>query len=237
MFDLDKISGNRILNILEQLRDDHTILNIHVMGIEFDWISIILDISDDKKPCFFIDSPERANPESSLSPGERCFFEFSDDNKIRYSFITTIARNLGKKLKFNFPEFIERSQRRKSFRVTVPSGTKLNYRNNEDTFKLDTINVSEGGVLASLKDTKHVNSIFFEGNKLNRLSLSTNENSLININIRSAEVVRVDKINVSGRVHYGIKFIDIDKSEQDKLKNFIYYCQRRVLKKRGGLGI
>ena len=57
----------------------------------------------------------------------------------------------------------------------------------------------------------------------------------VKIYIHSIEIVRLEKIDDSDRSNYGLKFIEIDKKEEDKLKRFIYYCQRRILKKRGGL--
>lgn len=52
MGDSEKIRGKRIFSILEQVKKNHTILNIHEAGTDFDGISIILGISDDPTPRF-----------------------------------------------------------------------------------------------------------------------------------------------------------------------------------------
>lgn len=236
MGDSEKIRGKAIFGILEQVKENHTILNIHVLGTDFDGISIILSISDDKNPRFFIDYPAGGISANLFSAGNTCYFEFSDDERIKYSFKTTIEGVFGKRIKFDFPEFIERSQRRKAFRISMPSGTKLTYRNNDNYFEFDAIDISEGGVLASLEAVNHDSNIFFKGNKLYRLSLfSKSEYGSVRIDIKSAVIVRVNKLNERGRITYGFRFTDIETNAQNELKSFIYYCQRRLLKKRGGI--
>ena len=236
MDDSEKIRDEKIFSILEQLKNDRTILNIHVMGTDFDGLSIILGISDGESPRFFIDNPSRANHAAPLSVGRKCYFEFNDGDRIKYSFKTTIESIFGKRIKFNFPEFIERSQRRKAFRIPVPKGSRLLCSTNNNQFKFDIINVSEGGLLVSIEAISHNSDILFKGKKFKGLLLSAEQaDKSVKINLHSAEIVRVEKMDENGRINYGLKFIDIEKRDQDELRRFIYYCQRRILKKRGGL--
>ena len=232
----EKISGKKIFDILEQLKSNHTILDIHVIGTDFDGLTIILGVSGGENPCFFIDDPGRAGYEAPLSVGEKCYFEFSDESKIKYRFKTNVYSIFGKRIKFIFPEFIERSQRRKAFRIPAPSGTKLVCWHKNSKYEFDVNNVSENGLLASIKSVSHKLKFLFEGNILSKLSLSAvQEDISILINIHSAEIVRIDKIIENNRINFGLKFINIDISDQDELRRFIYYCQRTVLKRRGGL--
>ncbi len=233
MDDSEKISGKKIFDILDQLKNDHTILNIHVMGTDFDGLSIILGVSDGENPRFFIDYPGGANSFTLFEKGKKCYFEFSDQGKIKYSFKTTIHNVFGKRIKFNFPEFIERTQRRKVFRVSVPSNTRLVCSNNDIQFKFDIINISEGGLLACLDGKNHRKDILFKGNKLRNLILSIEiDYKPVKINVKTAEIMRLVKIDENRTFNYGLKFTEMDKMEQDELKRFIYYCQRKELQKR-----
>ena len=232
----EKISGNKIFGILDQLKNNHSILNIHVMDTDLDSMTIILDVSDGEEPHFIIDYPGRANSDAAISVGKKCYFEFSDEDKIPYGFKASITGIFGKKIKFNFPEFIERSQRRKAFRTTVPSGSRLVYTSKNDQFRFDIIDVSEGGLLVSMNAASHNKDILFEGNKLEKLSLSSKQEDFsVKINIKSAEIVRLEEKNESRRIKYGLKIIDIDSQDRDDLRRFVYYCQRKALKKRGEL--
>ena len=238
MDDSEKISGKKIFDILEQLKKNHTILNIHVMDTDFDGISIILGVSDGEKPRFFIDYPGRADSFAPLSAGKKCYFEFSDESKIKYSFKATIYSIFGKRIKFDFPEFIERSQRRKAFRVTAPIGTRVSFTANDKKYQFNVTNISEGGLLICIKSASVGKGVIFEGNKLKKILFSAKmENSSVNLNIASAEIVRMEKNDENCMITCGLKFIDIDKKDQDELRRYIYFCQRKELKKRGELDI
>ncbi|MBN2420146.1 MAG: PilZ domain-containing protein [Deltaproteobacteria bacterium] len=228
------ISGKKIFDILDQLKNNHTILNIHVVGSDFDGLSIILGVSDGENPRFFIDYPGRAILDTDFIAGKKCYFEFSDEEKIKYSFKATVDSIFGKRIKFTFPEYIERTQRRKAFRIPAPSGSRLIYPDKDGQIELDIINISEYGFLVSLKGNIYSESIFFKGSKLKNLFLSAGrESKSIRINIGSVEVIRIEKINESRSIRFGLKIIEIENREQDELRRFIYYCQRKELKKRG----
>ncbi len=236
MEDSEKIKGKKAFDLLAQLKDNHTILNIHVMGTNFDGLSIILGLSDGESPCFFIDYPGRYDSVAPLAEGKKCYFEFSDEGKIRYSFKTTVFKIIGNRIKFLLPEYIERTQRRKSFRIPAPYGTRLICFVISNRLEFDITDISEGGLLAGTEIANHIKKFIYKSATLNNLSISYKEEEVqVKIKVKAAEIVRLEKIKESGRYSYGIKFTEIIKEEQDELKKFIYYCQRKVLKKRGGL--
>ncbi len=236
MDDSEKIRGEKIASVLERLKDNHTILNIHVMGTDFEGLSIILGLSDGENPRFFIDDPGGRDSVAPVAEGRKCYFEFNDENKIQYRFKTTVDKIFGKRIKFHFPEFIERAQRRKAFRISVPSGTKMFYTHRNKQLEFDIIDISDGGLLAGIKAIHHENAILFKGGKLYNLLISAARKDIsVNIKVGSAEIVRMEQIRENARFNYGLRFIDIKSEDRDSLKRFIYYCQRRILKKRGGL--
>jgi hypothetical protein len=59
--------------------------------------------------------------------GKRRFalFDFVGKDKILYSFRTVVGRINGDDIWMEFPEFIERVQRRKFYRIAPPIGTKI----------------------------------------------------------------------------------------------------------------
>ena len=236
MDDSEKITGKKIFEMFEQLKNNHTMMNIHIMDTDFEGLSIILGFSDGEHPLFFIDYPGRPDAASPFKEGKKCYFEFTDEDRIPYRFKTTIYSIFENRIKFNFPEFIERAQQRKAFRISVPSGTKLLYRHNNKKFEFNIINVSESGLFSSLKAVSPMREIFYKGNILEKLSLSSKtEDFSVLITFQSMEIVWIDNTLQNGRISLGLKIIDINKNDQDGLRRFIYYCQRRLLKKRGGL--
>ncbi|MBN1903851.1 MAG: PilZ domain-containing protein [Deltaproteobacteria bacterium] len=235
MEDTERISGKKIFAILEKLKQDHTILNIHVMGTNFDGLTIVLGLSDTENRGFFIDYPGSAGSVAPVAEGKKCYFQFSDGEKIQYSFKTTITRIIGRRIKFRFPEFIERAQRRNSFRVPVPSGVRLSCKCADNQMTFPVINVSEGGILIDADLNRYNKDILFKGKKYSAISLLFDEEETpVNIKIGSAEIVRMAKHVETGKMDFGLKILEIKKDDQNELKKFIYYCQRRVLKERGG---
>jgi c-di-GMP-binding flagellar brake protein YcgR len=231
----EKISGSNIYTILEQLKKNHTILNIHVMGTRFDGLTIILGVSDDANQGFFIDYPGNADSIAPVTEGKKCYFQFSDGAKIQYSFKTTISRIIGKRIKFPFPEYIERAQRRNTFRIAVPPGTKLSYKHAVNQIDIDVKNVSEGGFLIEADIKLYNKDILYKGKRFSDMTLiCENEEMPVNIKIGSADIIRQINHSEEGKLNFGIKITEIKKDEQNEFRKFIYYCQRRVLKERGG---
>ena len=216
MDDSEKIRGKKIFSILEQLKDNHTILNVHVMGTDFVGLSVIVDFFDGENPRFIIDYPGTHGSKPTMVKDKKCYIEFSGADKIPYSFKTTIDKISEKRIIFHCPEFIERTQRRRAFRIHVPSGTKMYYTHRNKLLEFDIIDISEGGLLAGIKAINH----------------ESLEDISVNIKVTSAEIVRVEHIKETARFKYGLRFIDINNEEMNSLKRFIYYCQRRLLKKR-----
>ena len=233
MDDSEKISGKRIFSILEKLKEKHTILNVHVMGTDFEGLSVIVDFFDGDNPRFIIDYPGTHGSDPGMLKGKKCYIEFSGEDKIPYSFKTTIDKISEKRIIFHFPEFIERTQRRRTFRISVPSETKMFYTHRNKQLEFDVIDISEGGLLAGIKAIHHESLILFKGSKLYNLLISAVRKDIsVNIKVTSAEIVRLEHIKETARFKYGLKFIDINNEEMNLLKRFIYYCQRRLLKKR-----
>jgi c-di-GMP-binding flagellar brake protein YcgR len=235
MENTEKISGGNINTILEQLKNDHTILNIHVMGTKFDGLTIILGVSDTENQGFFIDYPGNAESVAPIAEGKKCYFQFSDGAKIQYSFKTTIDRIIGKRIKFPFPEYIERAQRRNTFRVSVPPVTKLLYNYAKKQLSFDVKNVSESGLLIESDIKENNKDILYKGKRFADMTLVYEDEEIsVNIKIGSADIVRQAKFAEEGKLDFGLKIMEIKKDEQNELRKFIYYCQRRVLKERGG---
>jgi c-di-GMP-binding flagellar brake protein YcgR len=235
MENTEKIDGRNIYTLLEQLKKDHTILNMHVMGTTFDGLTIILGLSDTGNQGFFIDYPGNADSVAPIAEGKKCYFQFSDGAKIQYSFKTTINQIIGRRIKFPFPEYIERAQRRNTFRVPVPPGTKLLYKYADNQLNFDVKNVSESGFLIEADFKQYNKDILYKRKRFNGLVLVyENDEMPVSIKIDSSQIVRQAKYAEEGKLDFGIKIVEIKKDEQNELRKFTYYCQRRVLKERGG---
>lgn len=231
----EKISGKRMFAILEKLKQDHTIVYIHVMGTDFDGLTVILGLSESENPGFFIDYPGSADVVAPIAKGKKCYFQFNDGERIGYSFKTTIKSIHGRRIKFPFPEYIERAQRRDCFRVPVPSGVKLSCKCADNQMTFSVINISEEGILIEVDLNQYNKDILFKGEKISVITLFYDEEETsVNIKIGSADIVRIEKYVETEKVDLGLKILEIKKDAQNELRRFIYFCQRRILQERGG---
>ena len=137
-------------------------------------------------------------------------------------------------LTIELPDAIERIQRRKYFRINTPAGTKMILNHHGKGFEFDVINVSEGGALVGHKTRFHNKNIFYEGGLLSKLQLISREEGLATrIYIDSAEIVRIAKNSDRGRYDYAIEFNNILNQNETKIREFIYNCQRKAIKRMG----
>ena len=233
----ERIIGNKISQLLDQLKKDRIILDIQVLGLDYEGLTMITDINI-AKGYFLIDFPGGFDAVKKSAVGKRCFFEFSDQSKIHYNFRAPIESLIKDNIKINFPDFIERTQRRRFFRVAVPSGTKLFCRLNNIKYEFDVINISEGGVLIGIKSKYHDNAVLYKNGIINRFTImAKNDDSTVNLSLETAEIVRLENHKDRGRYNYALKFTGVDRAESEKIRRFVYDCQRRILKQRDKLGI
>lgn len=235
MVDSDTIRGDKVFKILDQLQKDKTILNLHVLGIGYEGLTIVtgVDSNNNGDSCFLIDRP------GGLSmgvfekiEGKKAIFEFNDENRIHYKFRAIIGGLDKRDIRVEFPESIERIQRRKFFRTISPPGTKILF-NADNRYEFNVLNISEGGLLINQKARFHNKSLLYVDAILESIYLvSKNDNIVTNIGIKKAEIVRINKSPETGRYNYALKILELGKNEEMDIRKFIYESQRKVLQRR-----
>lgn len=230
----DIISGKKLIKTIKQLQRDRTILRINILGTGFEGLTVITDIiSREDNPGILIDYPGGADDSVPYSYGKRILFEFRGKDRIHYRFRSVVSEVRENGIKIEPLESIERIQRRKHFRVDAPAGTMMIFNTQEKKYQFNVINLSEGGALINLKASFHNRILFNVGAKISNLFLMCEENNLnVRIKIKDAEILRTDKRPETGRYNYAIKFIGIDKDNIYEIREFIYKCQRILLKRR-----
>ena len=233
MINSDIIRGDKIFKVLERLQEGRTILNLHILGTGYEGLTIVTGIdANNGSPSFLIDRPGGLEDIVESSEGRKAVFEFNDENGIQYRFRAIIGGFEKKDIRVGFPETIERIQRRKFFRIAPPVGTKIIF-NADNRYEFNVINISEGGLLISQKAQFHNKSLLSAGGVMEGLNLvSQEDNKVINIGIKKAEILRIDKKTETGRYSYALKILDIEKNEEGEIRKFIYDSQRKVLQRR-----
>ncbi|MDY6791224.1 MAG: PilZ domain-containing protein [Thermodesulfobacteriota bacterium] len=234
---MEKIEGQHIADILTTIKKDKTLIKMRLTGKNYECLTIITNVYPNKKNrTFMIDSPKDFQPASGGLNNLKMNFKFTGKDNLSYSFKTSGGEIHHDEIKVNFPDFINRKQRRKDFRLEVPAGTKLHVRINSKLLKMNVIDVSLGGTLIALVghmpeiEEKHFLKVgdCFEDIEL----LFPLEGKFFKSKIKKATIVRAVKGSLKPKNCCALQFVSIDKNEQKSLTKFIYKYQQQLLRKR-----
>jgi c-di-GMP-binding flagellar brake protein YcgR len=237
MEERQKIQGKSIFNILTQLRNDRTFVNMHILDTDFEHLTIITGIRPKNNPPLFrIDHAEGLREAIADTGKISIHFEFTGKDKTLHTFRTSGGEIHTKEIWIRFPDVIERIQRREHFRLRVPMGTKLFFGTAMAQYEMDVIDVSVGGVLGvfvNLKKEIEKDSNLAAGKILGDLRLVfPSEKEDLGVHIKGSLVKRVEKDSQTKRYRYALQFTAIEKGEEKALLQIIYRFQREFLRKR-----
>jgi len=235
MEDIEKICGDDRFALLQDLLTGRTPLNFKIEGTEFEKLTFLTGIRHmDETPYLLVD---RFKGLSRARSGKRVIFlNFFGRDKIQYSFKTCIREISENDIWLEFPEFIERIQRRKHSRVATPSGTRIFLSKNEKAYEGHAVDLSMVGVL--FKETERSEGQFEwnVGEDIDHVRvLCSKDRVSTSISVKKSRVKRVVKNPVTGRCWCALHFLELDSQEEQKLREFVYMCQREVLQRRNFL--
>lgn len=237
MVEPDKITDEKRFAIIHELQRDRTIIRLNLLGKKFEGLTMVTGMNTiNNVPYILIDRPNGSKEYLENSTGNRVFLEFIGKDRIQYHFKTVIEKAVDDDILIQFPEVINRVQRRKYFRIEPPFGTRMTFKADNRHFKFNVINLSMGGVLIAQDMGLHDKGTFFVGRYIRDILLICEEDGArARIKIKKADLIRIEKNEETGKCFYAIKFLDMDKDTREKLHVYIYCCQRVVLKRWGSL--
>lgn len=225
------IQGKNRFDIFEELRKDKTLIQMRLLGADYEQLTIVTGIQAKKNMLFFlIDYPKGFKEAVSDVEVWKMRFEFIGNDNFQYSFRTLGGEIFGNEIWIKFPEAIEKIQKRKHFRIEVRLGTKLHFEKKSTMFDMNVIDISlKGALVNSIQN----NAILKIGENLRdvKLVFPSEKKNLI-VHIKKALVKRMEKNPRMDRYTYGLYFAMIEKNEETALKKIIYELQRKLLQKR-----
>lgn len=242
MAESEKIDGDGVTTIFEELLLRKTHLKLILLDTKFQHLTIVTALTTQKsQPCFHIDPPEGFRKAVADIDTWQIRFEFTGKDNIKYSFKTVGGEITDKQIKIKLPEIIERRQRRRLFRINAPAGTFLCFTINATRFEFEVIDISLGGSLAVLvqaDSTAGQKPLLDDSGELKDVELVFPVEIYRNpIRIKTAAIKRT-KINPEAP-HYemALEFTEIGNRHEKLLTDLIYRLQRRYLRKRLPLDI
>jgi c-di-GMP-binding flagellar brake protein YcgR len=237
MEDLEKLKDKDLLNLLKALQKDKTLIKMNLPGRDFERITLITRVRHRRQnPIFLIDYTQGFREAVVDVKDVKMNFEFTWADKVSYFFSTYGWEIYRDEIGVRFPEYIERKQRRKDFRLPVPPDTKLYIQLESTLLEMKVLNISLGGTLALLFDRKESYKeapIFNTGDYLNDIEIVFPiEEAALTVDIEKARVVRLDKDPSNKKNCCALQFVSIEDKEKRILTEFIYKYQRHLLQKK-----
>jgi c-di-GMP-binding flagellar brake protein YcgR len=230
-----QIHGEPAVEVFRQLQLQRTPLRVHVLGRGYERLSIVTGIESQGGQAFLLlDLPAGFEAELPECEGLRVQLEFADKDRIPHACRTVIHRAEGDDLWLVLPRSLERIQRRRHFRVEPPQGTRIAFPLMGREVEVPVLNLSLGGGLVISPKRGGTRALPLEEGMILRdvrLLSTMGEENLV-VRIRSAEVNRMEKVPGSSRLHFALQFLRMEREDEQLLDRFIYYSQRRLLKKR-----
>ncbi len=239
MVDPGKVQGQKLLELFRQLMDAKTIMSINVVGTGFERLTCLTGIHEENGRAYLsIDLPHGFREAAGSSENCRLRFNFNGPDHLEYIFSTQGGVYQGRDMRIPFPEYAERLQRRKHFRMVTPPGTRMLFKQEQLHVIIGVINISLGGIFGAL--LKHnsrnpIGAILELNQQIHSAGIvfpadqNTPEKVVI---IKRAEVRRIEHERRKDLYKYAFEFMEIDRPEKEKLTGCIYHLQRQFLQRR-----
>lgn len=232
--DTEKVSGSSRVAILNQLKKDMTMLQLIMTGTNYERLTLVSDLNEEGgKTQVVVDCPDRFEQDVPNHKGAGVRIEFVGKDQVQYSFRSRVIKASEKNLWMELPEYLERVQRRSYFRIAPPVGTRITFSRIGKPQEAFLINLSEGGALITLNEpARGMSRLVLDENLRNLRLRYRGENLNADIRIARAAVVRVQTEHGKQEASYALKFQEMDPRERRLLQEFIFMCQREVLRNR-----
>ena len=235
----EKIQDKKLFRIMEQLIKEKIMLSMRLVGRNYQRLTIITRILKDKKaPSFAIDPPRDFKRTIAKLGSWEIHFNFRGSDNLEYIFATSGGFFSDNEPQIPFPKYIERLQRRRDFRLSVPAGTKLYFDLDRIRREIDLMNISIGGSLGVLKTSigrDKKKTILQKEDHLENIEivfLSNKNNIEQKLHVNKAIVRRAEYDPKKHADIYAFEFESIDKDQEKTLIEFIFNLQRSFLRRK-----
>jgi c-di-GMP-binding flagellar brake protein YcgR len=237
MAQTEKIAGQQILGLFEELRHNGTFLRLHLSQKDYAHLARVLDLRKRRKDTFFlIDLPAGFPGTHADADTWSIDFEFTDKDNVNYFFSTRGAEIVDRNIWIKLPQVVKRKQRRKLYRLPAPPVTKLYVNLHSSRYELRVIDISLGGSLGVLVGIQHGDQqdpiLSYAGTFENVEVVFPPEEENLRVTIKSAIVKRLGKNPLTKQHEYALQFLEIDQIQTGILTDLIYRFQREFLRNR-----
>jgi hypothetical protein len=228
----------KIRLFFEHLQQKQILINLRVAGREgYNRLTMITGMRQQKDALQFSIDPPRGFDEAVVGLGRWVlFFQLTGPDKLEYKFTTRGGAFEGPAIWIDFPDHVERVQRRRFFRVETVPGTRLRFALGGQAREMDVINLSIGGALAIFVRRKGESgrlALLKPKDQVRQAQLICPlEGETLNAKIQKLQVIRVEEDRENDRLRYALQFTLADYTAEKDLTSIVYALQRFFLRHR-----
>lgn len=235
----EKIQGKKLIRLMEQVQRERIMLSMRLVGQNYERLTMITRIPKDKNVSFFaIDPPKDfRNIITKLGTWE-FHFNFNGLDHLEHMFTTFGGKFFDNETRINLPDYIERLQRRRYFRLSVPTGTNLFFESDQVQREINLINISVRGTLGLLKtfnEKDQIKPVFRKEDYLKNIKIifpTDIKDNKRKVSVNKAIIRRAEHNPQKNMDLYAFEFTSIDRDQEKTLIQIIYNLQRMFLQKK-----
>ena len=235
---MDFVEGKKRFDLFNQLKENKTLVKLVAKGNDYEQLTLITGTRKRlNKSYLLLDCPGNFKEKFTETDEWEFDFEFTGIDNMKYTFTTSGGDFLkNEHLMIPMPDRIVRHQLREHFRLEAPSGSKIDFKVNQESCTEKLLDVSLGGALVAM--------VYFESMPQEKMPFNIGD-TLYDINltfpvkgkkhhvrIKKAVAVRFTHNESGDETGCGLQFIDVDKNQLQALTEFIYSLQRHTLRNR-----
>jgi len=237
MSEIEKIQGNAVARLFNELHEDQIPLTLQLVDSQYSHVIFIDTLRKYKRvPCFLFIVPPGFHQAAEGLDATRIRVEFIGNDKIKHAFQADIVRHARGMLWAHLPQSVDRYQRRRLFRLEAPPGTRLYFNFNNTRYEVLVINVSLGGslgVLARLTPAMERDLTAYNPQVLENVELVFPAKfGKATVTIKRCQIKRQEKNPQTNKYECALQFDELTEDEQKKLTELFYESQRDFLRKR-----
>lgn len=234
---MEALVGKNALLFLREIMLRKTQLSLFVPGADYTRLTIILKlpvIGDQRY--VVMDWIEDFADLILSNPDPKLIFECIDSQKIPYRFSTRLYKAEDRGLWVYFPKEIVRIQRRRHFRIDVPSGGQLSMSLGGETSTFAIKDISVSGLAILIPRNKGKGKFLKLGDELKEIKIRLLlEGQVYGIGMNSAIVRRLQDNMETNVILCGLEFTDIDNKTENIVNDYIRRLERYMLRKLRGI--
>ncbi len=232
--EIDKIYLHKRDELFEGLKKARSLLQLRILGQEYQRLTLVTGLERRGSGRYLlVDCPEGLSEKNRSLGGVSVRIDFMGSDKLQYSFKTAIAKISDRDIWLEYPEFVERIQRRRYFRIAPPPGTMVMLPVQDQVHEAAVLNLSVGGSLLRVTGVPYGDMGLKVGDCLTGVTLICREGGpQWDMSIEETTVRRIEKDPDTGTLRYALEFTRMNRREARALGQFIFQCEIAVIRRR-----